>query len=85
VAKKTPTLALTKAIRDRFTKSPAAKTLQDEIALARFTVETLVNTADNGHNLYMRAPAIDSLLNTIERLVDTNDRLNRSVGSHLKK
>jgi hypothetical protein len=75
MTKKNSPLVLTKAIRDRFTKSAESKALRDEIALARFALESLVNTADNGHNLYMRASAIDSLLNTILRLVEANARI----------
>jgi hypothetical protein len=81
MTKKNGTPFLTKAIRDRFTKGATADTLRDEIAVARFTLEQVINSADNGQQLCQLADRINSLLARIESLIETNSRLERQSPS----
>ncbi len=67
----------------RFAESESIKSLRDEIALARLMVERHWNMIKNDNDFVNRAPSINSLLLTIERLIKSSHSIEQSLKSLL--
>jgi flagellar motility protein MotE (MotC chaperone) len=67
----------------RFAESESIKSLRDEIALARLMVERHWNMIKNDNDFTNRAPSINSLLLTIERLIKSSHSIEQSLKSLL--
>ena len=63
----------------RFAESEQIKSLRDEIALARMMVERHWNMIKNDNDFINRAPSINSLLLTIERLIKSSHSIEQSL------
>jgi len=63
----------------RFAESESIKSLRDEIALARMMAERHWNMIKNDNDFINRAPSINSLLLTIERLVKSSHSIEQSL------
>ena len=63
----------------RFAESEGIKSLRDEIALARLMVERHWNMIKNDNDFVNRAPSINSLLLTIERLIKSSHSIEQSL------
>jgi len=66
-----------------FAESENIKSLRDEIALARLMAERHWNMIKNDNDFINRAPSINSLLLTIERLVKSSHSIEQSMKSLL--
>jgi hypothetical protein len=63
----------------RFAESENIKSLRDEIALARMMIERHWNAIKTDNDFVSRAPSINSLLLTIERLIKSSHSIEQSL------
>ncbi len=73
-------LAKWRTTLDRFGDSPTLKSLREEIAIARMSLEAIVNKCEDQFDLAMNAPKICLMLSQIEKLVVSCNRLEDRLG-----
>jgi hypothetical protein len=70
---------------DRFSNDPKIKTLREEIALARLTLEAIINKCNDEHDLLVYSGKIQLMLGQIGKLVVDCNRLENHLGLVLDK
>jgi hypothetical protein len=78
-------LAKWKTKIDRFYDNPNIKTLREEIALARMTLEAVIGRCDDEADLFIHSGKIQTLLMQIEKLVTACNKLESNLGLVLDK
>jgi hypothetical protein len=70
---------------DRFYNDPNIKTLREEIAIARMTLEAIINRCEDQNDLLMNSTRIQVLLGEINRLVVSCNKLEDRLGMVLDR
>ena len=70
---------------DRHADSPRLKSLNDEVAILRMTLEEVLNSCDGAHDLLLQSHLISDLVVKIEKLVKSCHSLESSLGMMLDK
>lgn len=78
-------LARWRADLERFGDSPTLKSLREEIAISRITLEAIVNKCQDQFDLAMHSPKISLMLSQTEKLVVSCNRLESRLGLVLDK
>lgn len=69
----------------RHASSPALKTLTDEVAILRMSLERILNSIEDDHDYITHIPHISDMVLKIERLVASCYKLEQQQGQHLDK
>jgi hypothetical protein len=70
---------------ERHAGSPQIKSLRDEVGLARMLLETRLNQIEDAQGLMLQSHTISDLLNRIERLVVSCQKVESMTGQMLDK